>query len=104
MTQQEQTSETTDRLPTLEGHRVHLRWLDSNDIPALFDIFSDVEVARYWSTPPFVDHDAAAALVDEVHHSFRRQDLLQWGIALRETDRVIGTCTPGLDRPLQPES
>jgi RimJ/RimL family protein N-acetyltransferase len=37
-----------DQLPTITGARTDLRALQSSDIPALFNVFSDPEVVRYW--------------------------------------------------------
>lgn len=83
----------TDRLPTLEAPRVVLRWLEERDVEALFGIFSDPEVMRYWSSPPMEELADARHLLADVHTKFRRKTYYQWGIARREDDRVIGTCT-----------
>ena len=37
-----------DTLPTVKAQRVHLRWLRDGDVPALFSIFGDPDVTRYW--------------------------------------------------------
>jgi RimJ/RimL family protein N-acetyltransferase len=84
-----------EHLPTLDAPRVRLRWLTFDDVPALFDLFSDPEVTRYWSRPEWTDLGSARALVEEIHACFARRELFQWGIVLREDDRVIGTCTLG---------
>jgi ribosomal-protein-alanine N-acetyltransferase len=81
------------RLPTLEADRLRLRWLTPGDIDALFAVFSDPQVMRYWSTTPMTAPAAAEALVLEIHRHFANKDLFQWGIARREDDVVIGTCT-----------
>ena len=39
------------------------------------------------------DIGAAAALLDEIHAYFASGTLYEWGVARREDDRVIGTCT-----------
>jgi len=80
-------------LPTLQGPRVALRSLAATDALGLFEIFGDLEVMRYWSSPPLPDLEAALKLVDEIHTLFASRTLFQWGIADRENDRVIGTCT-----------
>lgn len=82
-----------DRLPTLRADRVNLRWLTETDVPALFDIFSDSEVTRYWSSPPLEDQEGAAALLADIHRYFNQGTLFQWGVSLRGSDQVIGTCT-----------
>jgi RimJ/RimL family protein N-acetyltransferase len=84
---------TTPALPTLEGERVRLRWLTDADVPALFAIFGDAEVTRYWSTPALPDESAAASLLAEIHDNVRVRRGFQWGIALRTDDAIIGTCT-----------
>jgi [ribosomal protein S5]-alanine N-acetyltransferase len=80
-------------LPTLRGERIVLRWLTERDVPALFAVFSDPRVMRYWSRGPMADPSEAQALVDQIHRVFAERSLFQWGVALRDTDEVIGTCT-----------
>ena len=48
---------------------------------------------RYWSRPPLADLEEAQAFLAEIHDSFASGTLYQWGVAHREDDRVIGTCT-----------
>ncbi|HZH30727.1 MAG TPA: GNAT family N-acetyltransferase [Pyrinomonadaceae bacterium] len=83
----------SDTLPTIDAPRVSLRWLTAEDAPALFSIFSDPEVMRYWSSPPLADMEGARKLLAEIRDYFRQRTLFQWGIARRTDDRVIGTCT-----------
>lgn len=84
-------------LPTLDAPlhapRVRLRWLRPDDAPALWTIFGDPQVCRYWSSPPLANEAAAAALRDGIAAHFAARTLFQWGIARRDDDRVIGTCT-----------
>ena len=82
-----------DRLPTIPALRVVLRHLTEDDVDALFAIFSNPEVMRYWSTLPMTDRSEALDLLEHVHGSFRRGTLFQWGVARRGDDLVIGTCT-----------
>ncbi|MEM7587332.1 MAG: GNAT family N-acetyltransferase [Acidobacteriota bacterium] len=86
------------RLPTLAAERVELRWLVDSDVPALFEIFSDAEVARFWSSPAQRELAEAEKLLAEIRRDFEKRDLFQWGVARRRDDRVIGTCTlAGID-------
>lgn len=82
-----------ERLPALGAARVGLRWLETADVPALFEVFSDPEVMQYWSSTPLVDLAAASGLLRHIHDHFAARTLFQWGIARRADDRVIGTCT-----------
>lgn len=83
----------TETLPTITAERIALRWLDERDVPALFAIFSDPDVMRYWSSPPLEKIDEAGKLLSHIQECFRRRELFQWGVALREDNQVIGTCT-----------
>jgi [ribosomal protein S5]-alanine N-acetyltransferase len=80
-------------LPTLAASRVDLAWLTLEDAQAIFEIFGDLEVMRFWSSPPLTDLAAARKLIEEIHEHFRARRLFQWGIRLRATHEVIGTCT-----------
>jgi RimJ/RimL family protein N-acetyltransferase len=83
----------SDRLPTIPTPRLELRWLEARDVPALFEIFGDPETVKYWSRPPLANLEEAQAFLDEIHGHFAAGDLYQWGVARREDDRIIGTCT-----------
>ncbi len=89
------STETMDwtRLPTINASRVSLRWVSEEDVDALYRIFSNAEVMRYWSTPPLADRNAAIELLQEIHDGFRLQTSLKWGIARRTDDALIGTTT-----------
>jgi len=87
------------QLPTLTGDRICLRWMTDKDIPALFRVFSEGRVTRYWSSPPLESMEGASSLLTEIHQYFESGSLYQWGIASIENDSVIGTCTlAGIDR------
>ena len=80
-------------LPTLTTARLRLRQLIEADVPALFAVFSDPAVMRYWSTAPMTDETEACALLTRIHEGFRTGLVYQWGVARLTDDYVIGTCT-----------
>jgi len=80
-------------LPRLVGPRLDLHPLRPCDARAVFEIFGDPKVAEYWSSPAMEDLAEAVALIDEVQRCFDARLLFQWGLCLRETDELIGTCT-----------
>jgi len=82
-----------ERLPAINTNRLSLRWISAEDVDDVYTIYSDPEVMRYWSTPPLTDRNAASKLVSEIHESFKRRELLKWGIALRKDDTLIGSVT-----------
>jgi RimJ/RimL family protein N-acetyltransferase len=77
----------------LETPRLRLRLPVDADVSALFTIFSDPETMRYWTTPPMSDLTEAEAYLRNIHRHAEAGTLFQWGIARREDDLVIGTCT-----------
>jgi len=82
-----------EELPRLDTPRLALRPLTAGDVPDLYEIFSDPEVARYWSSPPFEEMAEAEALLADVEESFRQRTLFQWGVERREDGKVVGTVT-----------
>src|SRR5262245_36191737 len=79
-------------LPVLTTDRLVLRGLTDRDIEALFYIFSDPEVMRYWNAPVMADIQEAHAYLARAQASFAERTAFRWGIARRTDDRVIGTC------------
>ena len=80
-------------LPVINTPRLVLRWISENDIDGLYDVFSDPQVMRYWSTPPLPNREAAAAMQREIAEGNLRDTMIKWGLALRESNHVIGTTT-----------
>lgn len=80
-------------LPSLSSERLRLRWLDHDDVDALYEVFSDGPALRYWSHGPFSSRDDASIYLEAIHRGFDRGDLFQWGVALAGNNQVIGTCT-----------
>lgn len=81
------------RLPILDTPRLRLRLPVGADVPALFAIFNDPETMRYWTTPAMGDLAEAEALLRDIRRHAEAGTLFQWGLARREDDLLIGTCT-----------
>ena len=80
-------------LPTLRTTRLVLRHITLADGDALFHLFGDHELTRYWGHPPLPARAAADELVEEIHAGAASGELLQWGITLKAGEGLIGTCT-----------
>ena len=78
---------------TLSTDRLVLRALTPSDASALFAIFGDSAVCRYWSRPTLPDLRAATELQAEIGRHFAARTLFQWGIAEQGTGAIVGTCT-----------
>lgn len=77
-------------LPTLEGSRIRLRQLGADDVPALFAVFSDAHVMRYWSHSPLRTLEQAKWYLRDIDAGRASGSHAQWGIAGTEDDVVIG--------------
>lgn len=82
-----------EHLPILEGERLVLRQLRGSDAGDVFAIFGDDEVIRYWSSPAHGSIDDALALIADIEKQFQARTIFEWGGALRESGRVVGTCS-----------
>lgn len=80
-------------LPVITSQRTVLRWISEDDIDALYDIFSNAQVMRYWSSGPLANREAAAAMQREIAAGNQNNTMLKWGLALRDSNLVIGTAT-----------
>jgi [ribosomal protein S5]-alanine N-acetyltransferase len=79
------------RIPTINAARVALRSITDNDLDSLYEIYSDPEVMRYWGSSPMKDRQEARDFLAEVHEDLRLRRCIQWGIAQRSDNRIIGT-------------
>ncbi|MES2104341.1 MAG: GNAT family protein [Pseudomonadota bacterium] len=80
-------------LPVLPTARLELRAISTDDIDALFSIFSDPQTLRYWSRGPYSSPTELQSYFDKTEQSFIDKSQLRWGLARREDGRVIGVCS-----------
>ena len=83
----------SETLPVITTPRVVLRWISEDDIDGLYEVFSDPQVMRYWSRGPLANREAAAEMQREIVEGNFSNTMLKWGLALRESNSVIGTTT-----------
>lgn len=77
-------------LATLQGSRIRLRQLGAGDVPALFAVFSDAQVMRYWSHAPLRTLEQAEWYLRDIDAGRASGSHLQWGIASTDDDVVLG--------------
>ncbi len=78
---------------TLTTPRLLLRPLTDADVSAIFAIFSDPEVMRYWSSPPLTELSEAHEMILHALHGYQTGDSLRLGIERRSDGVLMGTCT-----------
>lgn len=76
----------------LTTQRLTLRFLGVRDIPALFDMYSDPEVVRYWSSPPWTELVQAETSLARTLDGYRTGETLRMGIELTATGQLVGEC------------
>jgi [ribosomal protein S5]-alanine N-acetyltransferase len=73
--------------------RLLLRPLQRGDASALFQVFSDPAVMRYWSTPPWTDDVPAHRMIEQDQAGDASSDAIRLGLVRMADDQLIGTCT-----------
>lgn len=81
---------TTLHLPTIGTARLRLRPLLEADIPAHYAVFSDREVARYWSREPWSDIAQAEESIRAILAAQADGSEARFGIELLATGELIG--------------
>lgn len=74
----------------LSTERLVLRLLTPADAPALYAIFSDPEVGRYWSSQPWTTLDQADEYVAKASAGVASGDALRVGIEVAATGQLVG--------------
>jgi len=80
-------------VPTLESERLRLRAYRKGDTDAIFSLYSDPRVMRYWSFPPWTERSQAEAYLKRALGEMAEGRVLPWALATRADDRLVGTVT-----------
>jgi RimJ/RimL family protein N-acetyltransferase len=80
-------------LPTLESERLRLRGYRMQDLDAVYALYSDPRVMRYWSFPPWREPAQARAYLERALSESAAGSVLAWAVADRASDALIGTAT-----------
>ena len=81
-----------DKNLILESERLLLRPIKESDTDDIFEIFSDKEVIKYYDLLPFLTKDDAINQVEVFRKCLSEKTMARWGIELKETGKLIGTC------------
>ena len=80
-----------DTFPLLETANLRLRELVPGDAEAVFRLFADDEVTRFYDFDSFTSVGQAVDLIASQSARFARGEAVRWGITQQSTDVVIGT-------------
>jgi [ribosomal protein S5]-alanine N-acetyltransferase len=78
--------------PTLYTERLALRGLDPDDKQAIFDLYSNEEVTRYYDLSTLTALVQAEKLIDYFIGRYKAHQGMRWAIVNKSTHKVIGTC------------
>ncbi len=78
--------------PELQTSRLSLTKLTVNDSNAVFNIFSDHNVIKFYDTEAFDSEVQARKLIESFNDRFIEGVGIRWAIRLKETGELIGTC------------
>ncbi len=78
---------------SLKTQRLLLRPLKAEDAKPLFEVFSDPEVMRFWSTPPWTTIEQAQEMIAADTEELARGIHLRLGIVTPGDEALIGTCS-----------
>lgn len=77
--------------PVLTTERLILRPLATSDADALYTVFSDPAVVRYWSAEPWTDISFAHTAIARALEAYRDETELRFAIELVSNRQLIGT-------------
>ena len=79
------------QFPIIRTAGLELRQVTSADVSAVFTIFSDPEVVRFYDLDTFEYHDQVAAMIARWQRRFENRQAIRWGITQVGQGKVIGT-------------
>lgn len=78
--------------PVLETERLVLRQLQLKDAPQIYSYFSLDKVTEFYDLETFTSEEQAIHLIDRLLLRYSSGKQIRWGITLKGSDNIIGTC------------
>lgn len=76
----------------IESERLILRKMQRKDAKQLLRYWTEEDVIQYMNLPPFASVDDVWEMISLLNRLSESENALRWGIELRETGKVIGSC------------
>jgi ribosomal-protein-alanine N-acetyltransferase len=77
--------------PTLDTARLQLTEVQSEHAPAIYEIFSNLQVIRYYGMDPFQKITQAENIVKHFRTNYESKKGIRWAIIMKEDNRFVGT-------------
>ena len=81
-----------ERFPVIDTARLRLRELTAQDATAVFEMFGDPEVTRFYDAATMTDPEQARALTDRLYRRFPERNGIRWAIERRDDGEMVGSC------------
>jgi ribosomal-protein-alanine N-acetyltransferase len=78
--------------PVLETERLILRQLVAEDVPLMFENYSNPELMRYWGAPPMRVIDEAWRRFNKLNNAYYLHQGIHWVITKKGQAQLIGIC------------
>jgi len=80
------------KFPIIETKRLFLCNLSESDADDILSLFSDCQVIKYYDLSAFSSIEEARQIIELFRSRYENRTGIRWGIRLRETNELIGTC------------
>ena len=77
--------------PELSTPRLSLRRIQEKDVDDLFVMRSNKEVMKFIPRPLAQQKEDVLILIEQMNNGISKNESINWGIALKENDQLIGT-------------
>ncbi|CAM3248334.1 GNAT family N-acetyltransferase [Filibacter tadaridae] len=77
--------------PVLQTARLQLIEVQAEHAPAIFDVFSNTEVIKYYGMDPFKEVEQAEKMVGHFRTTYESKRGIRWAIVIEEDNRLVGT-------------
>jgi [ribosomal protein S5]-alanine N-acetyltransferase len=77
--------------PTIETERLHLFEISKRHIPAMYQLFTDPEVTKFYHVLPVKNLNDMAVIIQMLKSKYEKAEAVRWGISLKNSDHLIGT-------------
>ena len=77
--------------PIIETRRLRLRMIEPSDVTAVYQIFGDEGVTRYYGLETYTAIEQAAERITVYRQNFMKRRSIRWGITFKDDDWLLGT-------------
>lgn len=79
-------------IPTLSTERIIMRKITIDDVDDMYEYSKDSNVTKYLTWSPHADMVYTLEYVNYLQSRYRSGDFYDWGVTLKESGKMIGTC------------